>query len=333
MTSKRIKCKRLRKRVSIEKHNEVHRRTRRSKLFHSAGLRENLEVKKCPNLPVYYGSEKVYLNHSKPKISLKDKQFTENGFHFSTKRSLFDRKEALARADQNSLANCEKKSFLSERQLIKIMLILIVLSVGFLFGSALCSFGSDNLESLDHRPNHLDGANSRLPTREDSFVAQKYSASNNSNLFYDLSLTNSDVLSADQARKPIYFHFISNKPIPSEPIHSKTIHSSSKNGRTKNVHKHFNRHRSFSSHQAYLQRFMLANDTIKCNDGTNAGYYFRRGKNKKKWIVFLEGGWFCYSTFSCNHQRWVQMRNLMTSAHLPERKLGKFIISNQNLIP
>ena len=274
-----------------KKHNEVCRRLR------------NL---RCFNFQVYLDC-------------FKSTDSAANSFHINGRSSL---EEAPTRAAQNSLSDCKTRTLSSERQFVhlKIMLILTVLLVGVLFGSVLCSFSSKNLESPDTR---LDAVSSRLPTRADSFVAQKYSASNQSSLFYDLSLTNSDEPNDQQARKPpLYFHFISNKSTVSERINAKPVQSADKN-RIKKFHKHFNRYRSLGSHQAYLQRFMLINDTAKCNDGTQASYYFRKGKNSKKWIVFLEGGWFCYSAFSCNHQRWVQMRNLMTSAHLPEKKLSK----------
>lgn len=319
MTSKRIRYERPRKREPIitKKQNEVHRRTRRSKPVQSACLRAN---SKCPNFP-------VYLNYSKLNsvAGFEEKSFTESRPN-TANRSSPDCAEEPTATIPNSLANCETKSFLFDHPFIhlKIMLILILLS-GLLFSSAvLCSFSSHNLESLDPQPYRSSAANGSLPSREYSFVAQKYSASNNSKLFYDLSLSDSEEPNDRQARKPIYFHFISNKPNTPGPIHGKAIHSSS--DQIKNVPKHLNRHSSRTSasvHQAYLQRFMLNSDTVKCNDGTEAGYYWRKGKNTKKWIVFLEGGWFCYSAFSCNHQRWVQMRNFMTSAHLPEKKLGK----------
>ena len=316
MTVKRIRFESQRKReswLSISartKHNEVHRRTRRSKTVRSAA---NLSI---------------YLNHFKNEgHRYPGKKFASTNSLNPVQRSSLDCKETLTRADPTSLPDCETtKSFALdseldskldsklERQFVhfKIMTILIVLSVGVLFGSVLASFSSDrDPRSLD--ANRLNKVN--------SFISEKYSASNQSSLFYDLSLTSGDEPNDQQAKKPIYFHFISNKP--SEAIGSKAIHSSP-NNKIKNGHKQFDRSKpSLSLHQAYLQRFMLNNDTVKCNDGTEAGYYFRKGKNAKKWIVFLEGGWFCYSTFSCNHQRWLQMRNLMTSAHLPEKKLGK----------
>jgi len=37
-----------------------------------------------------------------------------------------------------------------------------------------------------------------------------------------------------------------------------------------------------------------------CNDGSPAGYYFRRGGNSKDWVVFLEGGGYCFNKWTCS---------------------------------
>ncbi|CAG2164552.1 unnamed protein product [Oppiella nova] len=71
----------------------------------------------------------------------------------------------------------------------------------------------------------------------------------------------------------------------------------------------------------YLSRQMLTNTSVTCNDGTVAGYYIRQNYASRRWIVFLEGGWYCFSALTC-HQRWLKMRGLMTSAHWPEAKTG-----------
>ncbi|XP_053209032.1 palmitoleoyl-protein carboxylesterase notum1-like isoform X2 [Panonychus citri] len=81
----------------------------------------------------------------------------------------------------------------------------------------------------------------------------------------------------------------------------------------------------------HLKRFMLRNKSVTCNDGTKAGYYFRSAPGpSKRWIVFLEGGWYCFSPATC-HQRWLGMRNLMTSAHWPQsRSVGGILSPNQS---
>lgn len=51
-------------------------------------------------------------------------------------------------------------------------------------------------------------------------------------------------------------------------------------------------------------------------------FYLRKSHTSKKWIVFLEGGWYCYDKYSC-HNRWLRQRHYMTSAHWPETRDGK----------
>ena len=151
----------------------------------------------------------------------------------------------------------------------KIMFILILFFVSFLFCSALNSINSDN--------SHLDNSS----FKRDNFIAERYSSFNsNNNLFYDLTFTGE----FDYLKKPsIYFQFITNKPSTKLSLNNNLI---------KHSNKKFNRHdsKSIAIHtQSYLLRFMLNNDTVKCNDGTDAGYYFRKARNSKKWIIFLEG--------------------------------------------
>lgn len=74
-----------------------------------------------------------------------------------------------------------------------------------------------------------------------------------------------------------------------------------------------------SRRSAFLHREILKNTSVTCNDGTTAGYYIRSNPLSKRWLVFLEGGWHCYSQLSC-HQRWIRARPLMTSAHWPQMR-------------
>ncbi|XP_034481354.1 palmitoleoyl-protein carboxylesterase NOTUM [Drosophila innubila] len=68
-----------------------------------------------------------------------------------------------------------------------------------------------------------------------------------------------------------------------------------------------------------LKRAALTNTSITCNDGTHAGFYWRKQPNSKKWIVFLEGGWHCFDNRSCR-ARWLRLRHLMTSSQWPETR-------------
>lgn len=50
----------------------------------------------------------------------------------------------------------------------------------------------------------------------------------------------------------------------------------------------------------HLRRFR--NKHITCNDGTTAGYYIKRSYESNKWIIYLEGGWYCFNDVSCTNR-------------------------------
>ena len=74
--------------------------------------------------------------------------------------------------------------------------------------------------------------------------------------------------------------------------------------------------------QRGLKRVYLRNRTITCNDGSHAGFYLRKSHGSKRWIIFLEGGWYCYDEKSCRN-RWLKLRHLMTSTQWPETRDGE----------
>lgn len=73
-----------------------------------------------------------------------------------------------------------------------------------------------------------------------------------------------------------------------------------------------------------LKRVFLSNRTVTCNDGSKAGFYLRKSRGSRRWVVFFEGGWHCYDTNSCR-TRWMKLRQLMTSTLWPETRNGKLI--------
>ncbi|XP_074662376.1 palmitoleoyl-protein carboxylesterase notum1-like [Tubulanus polymorphus] len=75
-----------------------------------------------------------------------------------------------------------------------------------------------------------------------------------------------------------------------------------------------------------MKRVFLKNTTVTCNDGSPSGYYIRKSHGSHKWIVFLEGGWYCFDKASCAG-RWMNMRKFMTSAEWPETRKGRGILS------
>ena len=83
-----------------------------------------------------------------------------------------------------------------------------------------------------------------------------------------------------------------------------------------------------------LTRTYLYNKNVTCNDGTSAGYYIRRSASgSKKWVIFLEGGWYCYDEQSCE-TRWLRMRTFMSSYRWPAVKtVGGILSSDQEENP
>ncbi|KAH7640033.1 notum-like protein [Dermatophagoides farinae] len=72
----------------------------------------------------------------------------------------------------------------------------------------------------------------------------------------------------------------------------------------------------------------LSNSSVTCNDGTRAGYYIRPSPTgSRRWIIFLEGGWYCMSKSACD-QRWYKMRDFMTSFRWSQYKTVSGILSS-----
>ncbi|XP_071038282.1 palmitoleoyl-protein carboxylesterase notum1 isoform X2 [Parasteatoda tepidariorum] len=78
-------------------------------------------------------------------------------------------------------------------------------------------------------------------------------------------------------------------------------------------------HECRTSKAPAMRKVMLSNKTVTCNDGSPAGYYIRESRSSKRWIIFLEGGWYCFDEKSCNN-RWTRSRNLMSSSLWPDTR-------------
>uniref|UniRef100_A0A3Q3WMJ4 Notum, palmitoleoyl-protein carboxylesterase n=1 Tax=Mola mola TaxID=94237 RepID=A0A3Q3WMJ4_MOLML len=72
----------------------------------------------------------------------------------------------------------------------------------------------------------------------------------------------------------------------------------------------------------------LKNVSVTCNDGSPAGYYLRESKGSKRWLLFLEGGWYCFSKQTCD-SRFRRTRTLMGSSKWPQTRRGTGILSPQ----
>ncbi|XP_073447215.1 palmitoleoyl-protein carboxylesterase notum2-like [Aquarana catesbeiana] len=75
-----------------------------------------------------------------------------------------------------------------------------------------------------------------------------------------------------------------------------------------------------------MKLHLLKNIHVTCNDGTTAGYYIREAKANKRWIIFLEGGWCCYSKETCDI-RYKSAKRLMSSSNWPKTRKGTGILS------
>lgn len=70
------------------------------------------------------------------------------------------------------------------------------------------------------------------------------------------------------------------------------------------------------------------NASVTCNDGSPAGYYVKESKGSQRWLLFLEGGWYCFNKLSCD-SRYETMRRLMSSTKWPATRTGTGILSSQ----
>ncbi|XP_050679115.1 palmitoleoyl-protein carboxylesterase NOTUM isoform X1 [Leptidea sinapis] len=75
-----------------------------------------------------------------------------------------------------------------------------------------------------------------------------------------------------------------------------------------------------------LRLVWLSNSSLTCNDGTPAGYYIRRGANSQHWVVYLEGGGYCWDKTSCEG-RWKRRPGLMSSSRWPRARRAPALLS------
>ncbi|KAG8565090.1 hypothetical protein GDO81_012707 [Engystomops pustulosus] len=80
-----------------------------------------------------------------------------------------------------------------------------------------------------------------------------------------------------------------------------------------------------------MKLHLLSNHSITCNDGSPAGYYLKESKGSRRWLVFLEGGWYCISRENCD-LRYDTMRRLMSSKGWPPTKKGDYAFMGSLII-
>eukprot|EP01125_Pyxidicula_operculata_P004131 TRINITY_DN1599_c0_g1_i1.p1 TRINITY_DN1599_c0_g1~~TRINITY_DN1599_c0_g1_i1.p1 ORF type:complete len:364 (+),score=39.32 TRINITY_DN1599_c0_g1_i1:53-1093(+) len=69
-------------------------------------------------------------------------------------------------------------------------------------------------------------------------------------------------------------------------------------------------------------------DAPLCNDGSSAGFYYEKSASPEGWILFLEGGGFCFNNISCS-LRWKYSPSLMSSKGWSKTYTGTGILSNK----
>ncbi|XP_017333893.1 inactive palmitoleoyl-protein carboxylesterase notum1b [Ictalurus punctatus] len=77
-----------------------------------------------------------------------------------------------------------------------------------------------------------------------------------------------------------------------------------------------------------MKLHFLENSSVTCNDGTPAGYYMKESRGSRRWLLFLEGGWYCFNKHNCD-TRYDTMRRLMSSTRWPQSRTGTGILSPQ----
>ncbi|KAM9314957.1 carboxylesterase notum2 [Pholidichthys leucotaenia] len=77
-----------------------------------------------------------------------------------------------------------------------------------------------------------------------------------------------------------------------------------------------------------MRLHFLKNTQVTCNDGTAAGFYLKEFRGSRRWLLFLEGGWCCYSKDTCD-ARYQNIPRLMSSSGWPQTKTGTGILSSQ----
>uniref|UniRef100_A0A3Q1GRE3 Notum pectinacetylesterase 2 n=1 Tax=Acanthochromis polyacanthus TaxID=80966 RepID=A0A3Q1GRE3_9TELE len=77
-----------------------------------------------------------------------------------------------------------------------------------------------------------------------------------------------------------------------------------------------------------MRLHFLKNTQVTCNDGTPAGFYLKEFRGSRRWLLFLEGGFCCYSKETCD-SRYQNIPRLMSSSVWPQTKRGSGILSSQ----
>lgn len=70
----------------------------------------------------------------------------------------------------------------------------------------------------------------------------------------------------------------------------------------------------------FYRKSLINYPQARCMDNSIASYYVRLASNNHaRWLIYFDGGWFCYSKESC-HFRQIYSPKFMNANHFPEKK-------------
>jgi hypothetical protein len=81
-------------------------------------------------------------------------------------------------------------------------------------------------------------------------------------------------------------------------------------------------------------KFLTSNSDALCNDGTNSGGYYH-GANSNKWMIYLQGGAWCWDDISCKNTSYGRVYNtsddtLISSRNWPQTRNFTGILSDES---
>lgn len=83
-------------------------------------------------------------------------------------------------------------------------------------------------------------------------------------------------------------------------------------------------------------RYLSKDSSARCLDGTSPAYYVRQGSGSgaNKWIVFFEGGGWCYDLEQCNLRSNTHLGSSKSyPEEMPKWQMGYYVSADQNINP
>lgn len=70
------------------------------------------------------------------------------------------------------------------------------------------------------------------------------------------------------------------------------------------------------------RRWLRYRHLTTCSVCLPCSYYLKESKGSRRWLLFLEGGWYCFNRENCD-SRYTTMRRLMSSKDWPHTRTGQ----------